>query len=64
MDRGGQKTVRGIYYHMKGTQEALCLCHIYIIKDLKGLARYSVHLTATALEKILCHFLYMLDPHH
>ena len=28
-----------------------------------GLARYSVHSTATALTKLLHHFLYMFDPH-
>ena len=33
-------------------------------QGLRGLARYSVHSTATALQKILHHFLYMLDPHH
>ena len=31
--------------------------------SLWGLARYSVHFTATALTKLLHHFLYMLDPH-
>ena len=29
---------------------------------LGGLARYSVHLTATALLKLFHHFLYLLDP--
>ena len=29
---------------------------------IEGLARYSVHLTATALYKLFHHFLYMLDP--
>ena len=31
--------------------------------SIRGLSRYSVHSTAAALEKILYHFLYMLDLH-
>ena len=34
-----------------------------VINMIGGLARYSVHSTATVLYKILHHFLYMLDPH-
>ena len=32
-------------------------------QEVGGLARYSVHLTATAQEKLLRDFLFMLDPH-
>ena len=33
------------------------------LDSIRGLARYSVRLTATALEKLLHNFLFMLDPH-
>ena len=33
------------------------------LKCLRGLARYTIHFTATALTKLLHNFLYMFDPH-
>ena len=59
-------------YTFEATKQAKCTSEgIYVTAEngqnhggLRGLAKYSVHSTATALTKLFHHFLFVFDTHH